>query len=53
MYHNYKSFHSIVLLAIADADYRFQFVNVGCEGSIGDAGLFLHSDMMQVKLGKI
>jgi hypothetical protein len=40
---NYKRTFSIQLLAIVDADYKFLYVDVGCQGRIGDAGMFHNS----------
>ena len=37
-YFNYKKFHSIILMAVADAKYRFVYINVGAAGADGDAG---------------
>ena len=39
LYYNYKEFHSIVLFAIADADYKVLWYEVGAPGRFGDAHL--------------
>ena len=44
-YFNYKSFFSIVLLALADAEYKFLYVNVGCQGRISDGGVFKNLEL--------
>lgn len=43
LYHNYKGFFSIVLMAICDAHYVFTFVNIGDFGSNNDSGILQNS----------
>ena len=42
-YYNYKGFFSIVLLAVVDYDYRFLYVDAGCQGRISDGGVYRNS----------
>jgi DDE superfamily endonuclease len=35
----YKKTFAIQLLALVDANYNFIYVDVGCQGRIGDAGV--------------
>jgi hypothetical protein len=44
-YFNYKKFHSIVLLAIADAGYKFIYTDIGSNGRCSDAGIFRESEI--------
>ncbi|XP_072010865.1 uncharacterized protein [Engystomops pustulosus] len=44
-YFNYKRYFSVVLLALADSNYRFIIVDIGAHGSAADAGIFRVSRM--------
>lgn len=41
---NYKSFFSIVLMAVADSDYRFIYVDIGAYGKDCDSSVFMATD---------
>ena len=52
LYHNYKGYFSIPLLAVADGDYSFLWVNVGGVGHMSDAQIFLQTDLHRALEGE-
>lgn len=44
-YFNYKSYNSVILFALVDANYRFLYVDAGTNGRVGDAGVFAKSEL--------
>ena len=47
MYYNYKGYHSLILMALVDADYKFLWAEVGSNGSAGDAQVFNNSELKE------
>ena len=46
-FYNYKGFHSIVLLALVDADYKFTWCDVGSTGCSSDAQIWNHCELQE------
>lgn len=42
---NYKHTFSVILLAVADAEYKFIFCDVGSQGKCSDGGIFAQSEL--------
>jgi hypothetical protein len=51
IYHNYKGFFSIVLLAVVDSDYKFMYVDVGRSGCGSDAGIYNETELKELLEG--
>ena len=49
-FYNYKGFHSIVLMAVADTTYKFLFVDVGAKGGASDGGTWSNSSLHDAEL---
>lgn len=45
LFYNYKSYNSIVLLALVDSTYRFIFVDIGAYGKENDSTVFQKSKL--------
>ncbi|XP_050535066.1 uncharacterized protein LOC126902086 [Daktulosphaira vitifoliae] len=45
MYHNYKGYSSVVLMAVADDNYRFIYVDIGSYGKDCDSSVFKRSSL--------
>ena len=45
LYHNYKGFFSIVMLALVDGQYKFRWVDAGTEESCSDGQIFNASQL--------
>lgn len=47
IFYNYKKTHSIILMGIADADYKFLYIDVGRNGRFSDGGVFNRCNFAQ------
>ena len=47
LFHNYKGYFSIVLLAVCDASYNFTLIDIGQYGSNNDSGVLARSEIGQ------
>ena len=47
LYHNYKGFFSIIMMALADADYRFLWIDVGPDGASSEAQIYNDSELKE------
>ena len=44
-YFNYRATFSIVLLGLVDGDYKFIYVDDGCNGRVGNGSVFKNSSL--------
>ena len=58
-YYNYRSFHSIFLIALTDialtdTNYEFLYVDIGCQGRLSDGAVYrncsFNKPLQQIKL---
>lgn len=45
MYFNYRGYSSVLLMAVADANYRFIYVDIGSYGKEYDSSIFKRSSL--------
>ena len=48
IYFNYKGLFSIVSLALVDRDYKFTYVDIGCQGRISDGEVFKNCELYKL-----
>ena len=59
-YYNYRSFHSIFLMALTDTNYKFLYVDIGCQGRLSDGAVYrncsfnklLTTDQIKIPAGR-
>ena len=44
-FYNYKKFHSIIIMAVVDVNYKFIWLNIGTNGAADDAQIWNNSDL--------
>lgn len=49
---NYKNYYSIILLAVADSNYSFVYVDIGAYGKDSDSNIFQNSSLWQGMIEK-
>ena len=47
-YYNYKRIFSLVMLPLVDDDYKFMFIDIGCQGRISDGDVYNNSSLNNV-----
>ena len=47
LFHNYKHFFSIVMMALVDPNYKFLWVDIGGDGCMSDCQIFNTSELKQ------
>lgn len=54
LYYDYKSHHSMIMLALVDANYKFLYVDVGTQGRASDAGVWDKCNLRQyLEVGRL
>ncbi|XP_063923528.1 uncharacterized protein LOC135137732 [Zophobas morio] len=47
LYFNYKQAHSIILMGLANANYKFLYINIGAPGRDSDGGVYMNCSLSQ------